>query len=389
MILLLCFKFELLTVFGIISVLYGNKVEEISKKIAYRQNFMRDIASLHNKKDCEGSKIIYVYNRYGRTGNDFIALANALWITQVVNNTVFMIPRWAKSTIFDHFNLKRFYESFCITPHRRSSDSYIVLYGAEAFSLPKLFNNSELSPFLPPLNEETINKITKFYATFYSSLWCCPHSSISTTGLAVIGNIFGSLDYVSIHQRSHEYKCNQLFCDYTNLSQFSKFELPIEDENIFPPRTHTVKLHSGMRCPRHPLCGINSKTVRKILDLFQIHNKNYSINSSSLHLGTDTRNESNELVSSLGAVIPQYHINHTVDHTILDMFLFIHSGLFIQNPMSTLSTTACIVRQILGLRTVPMLNTSQMSIEERAGPGWWVTCDMIKFSKVLDIFSYS
>jgi len=365
----------------------GRNVEEISHIITQRQNYMKQVASFKTKKKCDGSTIIHVLNRYGRTGNDFITLANTLWVTHTIKNAIFMIPNWAKSTIFDNFDLRTFTDTFCTTSHRRITDEYISISGGEAYSLHRLFNVTKLKPLLPPLNEGVISNIAHFYTKFYASLWCCPHHSITAEGISLIKTFFSSsLDYVSIHQRSHEGNCRELYCDYTKISQFSKLELNFSDEEWHPwLLRETNETSSQNHCPRHhhPLCGINSHTVRSILQLIKYYDKDCHINTNSIHLGSDMHNNSNELVTSLGAVIPQYHVNNTVEFgVILDMFIFIHSGLFIQNPLSTLSTGTCIVRQTLGLRTIPVLNTSRMSIEERAGPGWWITCDMIALRNI-------
>ena len=368
------------------------------REIQRRNELLRSIA-LSSPKNCNGTKVVYIRNAYGRTGNYWISIANALWVTSVLQGS-FNVPDWAAGHLFDHFVLDIFKESFCTTYDVNIRDSRrrnpIGLLGGESFNIFRLYNNTNLKPLLPPLDENTLREVTHFYVRFLASLWGSPKPEILRAGIATIQFHLGNnLDYVSVHQRSHEGICNRLYCSFTNTSNFSPLDLPLLSKEWL----HVQQMERTMdeNLPRNcsafeeyhnPLCRIRANTVRNILE-HSNRNRTPAGLDVNLHLGTDSRNQSNELVSSLGAVIPQYHINHTVDHTILDMFLFIHSGLFIQNPMSTLSTTACIVRQILGLRTVPMLNTSQMSIEERTRPGWWITCDLVADYSKFPPSSYS
>ena len=354
----------------------------LKTKIGARQRELKNIALLSSKKKkCIENKQIYITNAYGRTGNDWITIGNGLWLASQVHG-YFSVPQWAQKRIFNQFNLDVFYKTFCIRPFLKESNNQsfetIQLTGGTAYFLFRRYNESFLVPHLPPLTRETYQSLLHVHKMLHASLWSNPNPKLFDTAIHIIKDLYGNrLDYVSIHQRSHEGNCPNLFCDHTNISLFSKYDIPLYEKE-WTQRQAWEELSNSQsqprNCtgdiPRHPMCDISASAVSNILSMHK--GRNWRDLNISIHLGTDRRVGVNDIVTKLKAIIPQQVVSHNkhsmtlnADFVFLDLFLFIHSGLFIQNPMSTLSTTACIVRNMLGLRTVPVLNTTHMSVENR------------------------
>jgi hypothetical protein len=63
---------------------------------------------------------------------------------------------------------------------------------------------------------------------------------------------------------------------------------------------------------------------------------------------------------------------------IFDIFIMIHSDLFIQNPESTFSKTVCIIRAVLGLQTIPLLDRiGESDADIYTDPHHWASCSLI------------
>ena len=297
----------------------------------------------------------------------------------------FQIPRWAEERLLDYFDLDVFYESFCTTkrtPPTKNS-RYTFLSGVEIYAIRRMEHDGRVKRYLPPLNEKTFREASKWYIRFYASLWSSPKEIVSRPGLQSIQNHLGnSTNYVSVHHRNFEGNCNVNFCRHFNISNLPVNEVPLHldswKEAMRWERGQSYPRNCSSEYPKYPICDM---TPTDIKETFKLLNKSFK--NVHMHLGTDGQSNISHMAIEFRICVPKLHITtklHDLGYAMVDVYLFIHSSLFIASPMSTFSGMACIVRQILDLPTVPIMNYTydNSSIAERLLPGWFVGCDSVR-----------
>ena len=360
------------------------KSPNVVQIISQRQQKLRKIALYGKPRNCNSSRIIGVTGPYGGAGNNWIIIANALWLGNLMQAT-FLIPLWAEERIFDFFDLDVFHDSFCTTNRTLPTmDSrFTFLSGVEMYAIRRMERDSRVNGYLPTLNEETFREASKWYIRFYASLWSSPKEIVSRPGLESIQNHLGNaVNYVSVHHRNFEGGCNFYFCRHFNISNLPVNEVPLHldswKEAMRWERGQSYPRNCSSEYPKYPICDM---TPTDIKETFKLLNK--SLRNVHMHLGTDKQSNISHLEKEFHICVPKLHITpkiHEFGYAMVDLFLFIHSSLFIASPMSTFSGMACIVRQILDLPTVPIMNYTydNSSIAERLVPGWFVGCDSVR-----------
>ena len=362
-----------------------NDLANVGGTILQREQQLRKIALNDGESNkCSSSKIIVIKGPYGGAGNLFIILANALWLGSLMQ-AAFEIPRWAEKRIFHYFNLNVFYESFCTTKLSppTTESNYTLLSGVEAYAIRRMYRDDRVKRYLPPLNEETFRDASRWYIRFYASLWSSPKKIIFRPSVITMQNYLGnSTNYISVHHRNFEGDCNLYFCRHFNISNLPVNEVPLHLESwkeaMRWERGQSYPRNCSSEYPKYPICDM---TPTDIKETFKLLNK--TLRNVHMHLGTDGQKESTHIEQKFHAFTTKNHtttVLRDLGYAMLDVYLFIHSSLFIASPMSTFSGMACIVRQILDLPTVPIMNYTydNSSIAERLLPGWFVGCDSVR-----------
>ena len=364
----------------------SNLATDFQRTISARQLLLRKIALQNKPQHCNISTVIRITSHYGRTGNNWIIIANGLWLSTLVGGSL-ELQFWMHDRVFKYFDLHVFNQSFCVTKSRLLDDSKIIwMMGIDAYAVDRIYRNEDLIKYLPILNEETFRKVSFLYTRFYASLWSSPKQIISQLGKEFIQwYLNNSLNYISLHQRSFEGQCRKNFCVSIHTSYFSPKEVPLhENEWLQIQRWEQQQSNTFRNCtgvlPPYPLCNLNAMEVEHMLAL-----QRRTANDSLIHLGTDMPTNTNVLVESLRVKIPKVLYTstsvtvHDDELMHLDLYLFIHSSLFLQHPLSTFSSVACIVRETLNIPTVPLLYYvyNNRSIPERLLPGWFASCSTV------------
>lgn len=293
----------------------------------------------------------------GNTCNNVVSFTNALWLATTLNSTL-IAPRYMYK-IFQEFNLSTLHSSFCFQTidqynahsKKHSLRSYYLrtVSGAESFFLFKIFENPKFKHQLPLFDQNTMIEMSRHYVRVYAAFWSSPLRGILPASEHLIKNhLDDSLTYTTVHKRSMEGACNEAIAG-TAITDYSDEELPMKnlEWNLMP------KLN--------PICDMSPSFVN---DTVTMHGRQ----NNKVFISFDGRGDikpMTDLGHVISKVLDQESDYKTVPRKYLDAFLAIHGGLFILNPRSTFSWQIYIVREILGLQSVPILKNNDYLVMDQ------------------------
>ncbi len=318
------------------------------------------------KYNCNQQKLLVMENiMFGRFGNQLMEITNGLWIARKTRRTL-MLPSFIS---LKEFNTTLLSSLFCIIPYnkgirKKSNDSLVIepldifymwefLKNKEFINLRYIFNDPfeyDTSPNKREISPRIVDEISQLYVRVYSALWSHPIDSIYDSALWIIQHhLDNNLKYSSVHKRQLEGLCFTRLRDNIQLLQYSTSEIPM---------THPEWLNG-----KQPLCDMTASFITETMKLnhksieetklFIAHDGQDSVNdydniSNSVFIQTIINQQQREGPQSR----PPFHLHHIM---FIELFLLIHSDLFIMNPASTFSWQVYVVRTALGLKSVPTL----------------------------------
>ena len=250
---------------------------------------------------------------------------------------------------FDTTLLKAHY-CYRLKPSLPQNKTLFEITSEESFFLFQLFYSNHYRSLLPPLNETTIADLSLHFLKVYAGLWCCPlHETVAAADWLIHNHLHNSLRYVSVHKRQMEGGCSKTMAGVTQPADFSPRDLPMQRREWRGPLASS-----------HPLCEMPLPFLRDTMDM---HHRN----CSDIFVAWDGRGD----VSSYrreGAVFSDMLDTTLANHRdvnlkFVDMFLAIHSDLFLLNPRSTFSWQIYLVRVCLGLFSVPVVRGNDLYLQ--------------------------
>jgi len=363
---------------------------------------------------CDPKNIVQIVEyQFGRNGNQLIEFAHGIWIAYRYNRT-FMMPEWM-NTLLLPFNTTYLQSLFCFQEYTKPTEDMNILpiESIESFFAFKLANQPIFAPLFyidskTPTESEipfkAIEELTLFYLTVYTSLWSHPkHSIVKASKWVIENHLQGNFRYASVHKRTLEGGCSEIFMRATKVSDFSSSELPMDHGEW------TGRLHKS-----HPLCVMSESFVTSTMNL---HNRSseqtkvfvafdgagdihdYKRNPNAVFL--DVLNDYHEpdittstpitdvSLSTRGRRRDLRHHSSGGDHMFIDMFIAMQSDLFIMNPRSTFSWQIFVIRACLSLQSVPVLWNQDlfMEVRESQRPLWvsWKTIQSALVDLAMDV----
>ena len=296
-------------------------------------------------------------NVLGNTCNNMISFTNALWLATTLNSTL-VVPKYMNK-IFQEFDLTTLHGIFCFEANdqyknqskRHGGRHYYFrsISGPESFFLFKIFENPKFKHQLPVFDQKIMMEMSRHYVRVYAALWSSPLRGILPASEHLIKNhLDDSLKYTTVHKRSMEGSCYKAIAG-TAVSDYSEKELPMTNSE-------------WSKVPEsNPICDMSPSFVN---DTVTMHGRQENKVFISFDGRGDIRpmTDLGHVISSVLDVEDDYD---KVPRKYLDAFLAIHGGLFILNPRSTFSWQIFIVREILGLQSVPVLrNTDYLVMDQ-------------------------
>lgn len=293
------------------------------------------------------------HKAYGRTGNKLIEFVHVITLGLIYNITSSHInlPKSIFHSLFDTFNTTLLSNVFPIVFYKHlkshtceNGKCHIIHMNAES-----LFNIFQQHDLPIEINKDLINLASEIYLLTCAILWSQPKQYIIQAAIWLMKNklkLSSSLTYTSVHKRQMNGYCNKIFMDFT-IADISNSDVPINekywqlvDESFSDKDTIIYK---------NPICSMNYSFVSDIQIIHNVTNQMIFLSSDGYGRSDDYPLHqvitSNDLDLTL---FPQF-IDVPDDILYLDMFIAIHSDLFILNPRSTLSTFIYVVRVALGL----------------------------------------
>jgi hypothetical protein len=321
--------------------------------------------------------IVITEYAFGRSGNNMIEFTHGLWLAEKLNATL-VVPKWM-SHILIPFDSNLLSQAYCFVDSsvwkNNGNFKIIEVTSEDSFFTFKLFNDNDFKHFLPPLNDVTVDEISTHFCKVYALLWSSPSKKLLEAGIWVIKNLLhGNFRYTAAHKRQLEGACSRLLADRTKPSDFSPAELPMDRIEW-----------KGALHRSHPLCDMSIEFLKSVQ---QMHNRT----DSKLFIAYDGRGEIQSYIDQNATFshFIQNNVHHkTVDLRFIDMFIAIHSDLFILNPYSTFSWEIFIVRVCLGLISLPIIQNNdfylhkQSDIEAAKRPLW------VSWKSILYSFQHS
>lgn len=365
---------------------------------AYRK-IQQHIVNVPTKRECDPKNIVQIVEfQFGRNGNQLIEFTHGVWIAYRYNRT-FMMPEWM-NTLLNPFETAYLQSMFCFREYTNptedmnilpieSADSFFAFKLANQPIFAPLFYIDSLTPTPADIPTKAVNELSLFYIAVYTALWSHPkHSILKASKWLIEHHLQGSFRYSSVHKRTLEGGCSEIFARATKLSDFSLLELPM-DHAEFGGRWHRT----------HPLCSMTESFVTATMNL---HNR--SSEHTKLFVAFDGSGDIHDYKKNPNAVfldvLNEYHEADAVTlHTaatrslrhhnpnpggdnlnmFIDMFVAMHSDLFIMNPRSTFSWQIFVIRACLALQSVPVLLNQDLFLETRdAHRPLWVSWSSIR-----------
>lgn len=294
----------------------------------------------------------------GNTCNNMVSLTNALWLATTLNSTL-ILPKYM-GKIFQEFNITTLRSSFCFRTieqhtHESKGRSSRLQYsrtvtGPESFFMFSMFNSPKFKHQLPKFDQKTMMEMSYHYVRVYAALWSSPLEGMLLASKHMIKHhLNNSLDYTTVHKRSMEGMCDE-FLNGIAISDYSERELPMKN----PEWRNKQK--------KNPICVMSPSFIN---DTISMHGRQ----DNKVLISFDGRGDIKpwtDLGHVLTTVLDKSGANFTVPKIFLDAFLAMNGGFFVLNPRSTFSWQIFIVREILGLHSVPLLTNNDYLIMLKA-----------------------
>lgn len=277
-----------------------------------------------------------------------VSLTNALWLAMTLNSTL-VLPKYM-GKMFQEFNITTLRSIFCfrtMEEHINQTQGHIgrlqysrVLTGPESFFLFSMFNSPKFKHQLPKFDQNTMMEMSHHYVRVYAALWSSPIKGMRlASGYMIKNHLNNSLEYTTVHKRSMDGTCHDIISG-TSFSDYSDNELPMKNkewENM--PR-------------KNPICDMSPSFIN---DTITMHGRQ----EKKVLISFDGRGDIKPL-TDLGHVLTteQDAKKFTVPRIFLDALLGMHGELFVLNPRSTFSWQIFVIREILGLHSVPLLRNN-------------------------------
>lgn len=367
-------------------------------------------------KVCDPKNIVQIVEyQFGRNGNQLIEFTHGIWVAYRHNRT-FMMPEWM-NTLLLPFEVSYLHTLFCFREYTKPTDDMNILpiESADSFFAFKLANQpifaslfyiDSKTPTSADIPTKVIDELSLFYISVYTALWSHPkHSIVKASKWLIEHHLQGNFRYSSVHKRTLEGGCSEIFVRATKVSDFSPSELPMNHIEW------TGRLHKS-----HPLCMMSESFVTSTMSL---HNRSsehtklfvafdgagdihdYKKNPNTVFL--DVLNEYHEPKNTTGTNTHTSMIRRTNRvlrhhnpspntsgdtslHMFIDMFVAMQSDLFILNPRSTFSWQIFVIRACLSLQSIPILLTQDLFMEAKgAERPLWVSWSSIQ-TALLDLY---
>jgi hypothetical protein len=327
----------------------GSNIEivTVGATILDRLACLRQIGLARPKRICPKDGFEVVGTAYGATGNIIIAIMNALWLSEpsALNATI-LLPSFMQ-TIFTQFNNGSLLERFCITDDASQVNVRYSMDDKQLFYINQLFSRNSLNIQLK-YSYEAVQSGATIWVQALSLLWSDPQTDIIDAAVWLIENKFnGSFQYTTLHKRSLEGRCPKIM-NHSSLDIFSPSEFPMDH----PSWRDFVELNKT-----HPICSMT-------LDFFQAIQKLNNRANQPIFLMHDGQEAFKEFESHSHGVILSSYIDTRLfpmfktlqSRLYLDMFMAILGDFFVMNSLSTFSWSIFVVREALGIKTVPTYN---------------------------------
>jgi hypothetical protein len=198
----------------------------------------------------------------------------------------------------------------------------------------------------------TNNEIARHYAQLYSSLWCCPSDDLMKVTSQIITNYFNNtlFSYTSAHKHNLEGNCDKHVLNM-KLSNFPPFELPMMATPVYG---------NGMVAnilDIYPLCSMPLKFVKATQDFHNRTNQRIFLAFDGQGNISDYEAHNTVIGSQIMHTLPN---NTSIQGKDIDMMIAIFADLSILNPKSTLSWQIFVIRECLGLESVPKLQDTDL-----------------------------
>lgn len=279
-----------------------------------------------------------------------VSLTNALWLAMTLNSTL-VLPKYM-GKMFQEFNITTLRSIFCfrtMEEHINQTQGHIsrlqysrVLTGPESFFLFSMFNSPKFKHQLPKFDQNTMMEMSHHYVKVYAALWSSPIKGMRLASEYMIKNhLNNSLEYTTVHKRSMDGTCHDIMSG-TSFSDYSDDELPMKNKE-WKNMPH-----------KNPICDMSPSFIN---DTITMHGRQ----EKKVLISFDGRGDIKPL-TDLGHVLTTEqdakNCNFTVPRIFLDALLGMHGELFVLNPRSTFSWQIFVIREILGLHSVPLLRNN-------------------------------
>jgi hypothetical protein len=293
---------------------------------------------------CSSDKFLIITGGpYGSSGNRLIEFTHAVWLARKMNATL-IVPDWMDD-IFAPFDSSTLKKNFCFTLDKDTAVSEGItpteVTSSDAFFLSHLFHEKKFISFLPSMSE-AVDDLSVHFLKVYAALWSSPLPEIRAAGEWLMKNHLGnSLVYTSVHKRNLDGECSNILAHVSSPSDYAPDEIPAD-----------IPEWKGSLEKDHPLCSMPLHMVLAIQELR--HRTN-----SSLFVAFDGQGDVENYLK-YGAVfsnlLDKVEGQHSKHRKFVDMFMAMHSDLFILNPRSTFSWQVYLIRVCLALESVPIIN---------------------------------
>jgi hypothetical protein len=280
---------------------------------------------------------------YGQAGNHMISLTHTLWLATKLNATL-VVPKWIQVTIlqFDLTILNR-YHCFSFEENVPATAANVYeITSEEAFFFQKSFDLDQFKHLNLRYDPTLLRQMSLQFVRVCAALWSSPLRNIVLSSDWVIRHYLdNNLRYTAVHKRGLDGGCSKILGTNTKPSDFSTRELPMD-----------MSSWKANLLRDHPLCDMSPEFV---MNTHSLHSRN----GSKIYVAFDGKGNIDSYKAMgmiFGGVLennPKLH--KAVEMKYVDMFLAMHSDLFIMNPRSTFSWQIFVVRACLALESVPFM----------------------------------
>jgi hypothetical protein len=325
---------------------------------------LKRIAKLRTRQyHCNHQKIIRITEiPFGNSGNNLIEFTHGLWVAKHLNGTL-LVPHWI-AHILKPFDTTLLRSMFCYVlldqfdeKNPPANTAFVDITSEDSFFLFKIFSMPEYKGMFPELNSTMVSVMSEHFLLVYAALWSSALPHLVSSSIWIIENrMHNSLRYTSAHKRSLEGGCNKLMATSLDITEFSPYQLPMNNSEFWNKNTLAVN---------HPLCEMRANFV---LETMTMNHRN----GSQIFLAFDGRGDISDY-EAIDVVLSKHFAGADKDKIsaemkFLDMFIAMHGDFFVLNPLSTFSWEIYLIRLCLGLESVPVVETRDIYFMT---PTWW------------------